>query len=131
VTVSRAEKAREKVRCAEGSRSRAYRSEQSELRGKPESVTRQTEAVESPSSESAPEVTSFIELRLGGRLWKPPFSVKAREGVIRESSDRNRVLVSCRWLQKSERGIFPFNGEAHREAHASVWSSAWSLEGVA
>lgn len=46
-------------------------------------------------------------LRPGERLWKPPFSAKVREGVIRESSGSIRVLVSSRWLQKSERSIFP------------------------
>lgn len=67
-----AEYANERVRCSEGSRSRAYRSEQGGSEGdrrepretegnrrKPDDIEGQTEAGGSPSSEASPEVTSF------------------------------------------------------------------------
>lgn len=62
-----AENATGRERSAEGSRSRAHRSERRWHRGKPRRIAGQAKARGSPSSEALPEVTSFAGLTLGGR----------------------------------------------------------------
>lgn len=105
-TVAMAEKATARARCSEGFRSRAHRSERSGSEGKPEDIEGQTKAGRPPSSGVPPEVTSSPRFRSGGRPWKPASNAKANEEGDSGVERFIRVLGSCRWLQKSERGIF-------------------------
>jgi len=102
-----AENASERVRCSEGFRSRAYRSEQGGSRGKPGDIERRAKAGDSPSSEAPPEVTSFAALRHGERPWKLPSNAKADGGGdsgIERFTGCSYCFVGCR---NRSRGIFP------------------------
>lgn len=108
MTVSRAEYAHERVRCAEGSsiESPQVRAGQ---------IPRETEGHLAPDQSCRLAVKRaftrghVVRLRFGlaSACGSHLLARKREEGVIRESSDSIRVLVSCGWLQKSERSIFP------------------------
>jgi hypothetical protein len=118
-----AENAGEMVRCSEGFRSRAYRSEQGGSHGKPGDIERRAKAGDSPSSEAPPEVTSFAGLRPGEQPWKPFSSAKADgdgDSGIERFTGYAYCFVGCR--NRNEVSSLP--GQ-------SAPKGAWSRDGVA